>query len=121
MPDLLSAPSKADLRAALARIEDLKAAGARVLYDLGLVLRDVEARELWRASDAPGFSAWLEGEAGLSRPSARRAIDEGLLPPPTGFQVPLPIPVPAVLAFLLVFSYTTHFDSTGPGRARREV
>lgn len=57
-----------------AEIETLRGEGARVLYRLGVLLREVEDEELWRASPHPSMSDWLEAEAQVSRTSARRAI-----------------------------------------------
>ncbi len=76
--DLAHPPSteaRAALRIALARVRELQGEGARVLYRLGEVLRDVEDQELWRASGQPSYALWLEEEAGVARGTAHRAVN----------------------------------------------
>lgn len=63
------------LREATDRVRVLKAEGARVLYELGLTLREVEDQALWRAGGHGSFTAWLEDEVEVARTTARRAIE----------------------------------------------
>lgn len=72
--DIVSPQDLARLRAANATVQRLKGEGARVLYELGVALREVEEQELWRAGGHGSFTAWLE-EAEVARATARRAIE----------------------------------------------
>lgn len=66
--------ARARLRAIHEEIDSLRGEGARVLYRLGVLLREVEEGELWRESGQAGFGAWLENEADIGRSTAYRAI-----------------------------------------------
>lgn len=63
------------LRSATERVRDLKGDGARILHELGTVLREVEEQELWRAGGHASFAAWLEDEAEVARGTAYRAME----------------------------------------------
>lgn len=67
-------PSRARLREIDAEIAHLRDQGARVLYRLGVLLREVDTDELWRESGEPSFAAWLENQADIGRSTAYRAI-----------------------------------------------
>ena len=73
--DLDHSDARHRLRAATARVQTLKGDGARVLYALGTVLREVEEAELWRAGGHSAFSVYLEEEAQVARTTAYRAIE----------------------------------------------
>ena len=75
--DLVPAPSpetKKKLKAAVTRIARLKAQGAEVLYDLGVVLREVQDEALWQASGHGSYTAWLEDGVEVSRTTAHKAV-----------------------------------------------
>lgn len=67
-------PARARLREIHEEITSLRGEGARVLYRLGVLLREVEEGELWRESGQTGFGAWLENEVDVGRSTAYRAI-----------------------------------------------
>lgn len=70
--------SRRRLREIQDQIETLRGEGARVLYLLGGLLREVDDGELWRAGGHANFSAWLEDEAGVARGTAYRAMNVSL-------------------------------------------
>lgn len=63
----------ARLRQIRDEITTLRGEGARVLYRLGALLREVEDGELWRAGGCATYGEWLENEAQVSRTTAHRA------------------------------------------------
>lgn len=73
--DLVPAPTRAALRAAEGRVRALRGEGARVLWELGLVLREVDEQALWKAGGYPSFTAWLESrEVDVARTTAERTL-----------------------------------------------
>ena len=73
MSELVPA-DRARLREIGREIHTLRGEGARVLYRLGLLLREVESGELWRSGGFGGFGEWLEEEADIGRSTAYRAM-----------------------------------------------
>ena len=74
MPDLPDA-TRRDLAAAVARVQAIKADIAASLDELGVLLLDVRARELWAAGGHANFQDCVTDAFGLSRTTAYRAMD----------------------------------------------
>lgn len=72
--ELSARASRARLSAIGEELRALRGEGARVLYRLGLLLREVQDDELWRPAGYASFSAWLEQDADVARTTAARAI-----------------------------------------------
>lgn len=62
------------LREITGRIAELKGSAALVLYELGVLLVEVDARSLWRAGDYTSFSNYLDRALDVSESTARRAM-----------------------------------------------
>ena len=69
-----AADAPAQLREITASIQALKGEAAAVLYQLGLLLRQVHERELWRAGGFSSLTDYLEREVDVAPTTARRAI-----------------------------------------------
>ncbi|HXX69757.1 MAG TPA: hypothetical protein VEK07_21425 [Polyangiaceae bacterium] len=63
-----------DLHAALAQIKSLRKNLAKTFFDIGLVLRDIEARKLYEAKRFPSFEAFVEREIDLGKTTALRLV-----------------------------------------------
>lgn len=63
-----------DLHAALAQIKTLKKNLAKSFYDVGLVLKDIEARKLYEAKRFPSFESFVEREIDLGKTTALRLV-----------------------------------------------
>ena len=69
-----AADAPAQLHEITAAIQALKGEAAAVLYQLGLLLRQVDERELWRAGGFSSLTDYLEREVDVAPTTARRAI-----------------------------------------------
>ncbi len=63
---------KAELDEALSRFESLRRDFVANAYDIGLTLRDIRDRDLWKASGATSLKDFMEKELGISRTSGFR-------------------------------------------------
>jgi len=63
-----------DLHAALAQIKSLRKNLAKTFFEIGLVLRDIEARKLYEAKRFPSFEAFVEREIDLGKTTALRLV-----------------------------------------------
>ncbi|MGD0673774.1 MAG: hypothetical protein ABSC94_00055 [Polyangiaceae bacterium] len=63
-----------DLHAALAQIKTLRKNLPKNFFDVGLVLKDIEARRLYEAKRFPSFEAFVEREIDLGKTTALRLL-----------------------------------------------
>ena len=63
-----------DLHAALAQIKAYRKNLAKSFFDIGLVLRDIQARRLYEAKRFPSFEAFVEREIDLGKTTALRLV-----------------------------------------------
>lgn len=66
------AVQEGELVEALDRLNGYKRDLVGSAYDIGLVLKDIQTRELWKARGSASFKEFVEREAGISRTSAYR-------------------------------------------------
>lgn len=74
MSETVPAAAHARLRAVTHELSALRAEGARLVYRMGQLLREVQEAELWRAGGHASFTAWLEQDTEIAKSSAHRAI-----------------------------------------------
>jgi hypothetical protein len=63
-----------ELHAALAQIKSLRKNLPKTFYDIGLILRDIQARRLHEAKHFPSFEAFVEREIDLGKTTALRLV-----------------------------------------------
>lgn len=63
-----------DLHAALAQIKALRKNLPKTFYDIGGVLKDIQARRLYEAKRFPSFEAFVEREIDLGKTTALRLV-----------------------------------------------
>jgi hypothetical protein len=63
-----------ELHAALAQIKAFRKSLPKTFYDIGLVLRDIQARRLYEAKRFPSFEAFVEREIDLGKTTALRLV-----------------------------------------------
>jgi hypothetical protein len=63
-----------DLHAALAQIKTLKKNLGKSFYEIGLVLKDIEARKLYEAKRFPSFESFVEREIDLGKTTSLRLV-----------------------------------------------
>jgi hypothetical protein len=66
---------RAELSEAMNRYRSFAKNVAENCYDIGLTLRDISERELWKAAGADSFKAFVEKELALSKTSAYRYME----------------------------------------------
>jgi len=63
-----------DLHAALAQVKAYRKNLAKTFFDIGIVLRDIQARRLYEAKRFPSFEAFVEREIDLGKTTALRLV-----------------------------------------------
>jgi hypothetical protein len=63
-----------DLHAALAQIKTFRKTLPKTFFDIGLVLKDIQARRLYEAKRFPSFEAFVEREIDLGKTTALRLV-----------------------------------------------
>jgi hypothetical protein len=63
-----------DLHAALAQIKSLRKSLPKSFYEIGLILRDIQAKRLYEAKRFPSFEAFVEREIDLGKTTALRLV-----------------------------------------------
>src|SRR5262252_5782057 len=63
-----------DLHAALAQIKALRKSLPKSFYDIGLILKDIQAKRLYEAKRFPSFEAFVEREIDLGKTTALRLV-----------------------------------------------
>jgi len=63
-----------DLHAALGQIKALRKNLPKTFYDIGLVLKDIQAKRLYEAKRFPSFEAFVEREIDLGKTTALRLV-----------------------------------------------
>jgi hypothetical protein len=63
-----------DLHAALAQIKALRKSLPKTFYDIGVVLKDIQARRLYEAKRFPSFEAFVEREIDLGKTTSLRLV-----------------------------------------------
>lgn len=66
------AAQEGELAEALTQLNTYKRDLVACAYDIGLVLKDIQTRELWKARGSASFKEFVEREVGLSRTTAYR-------------------------------------------------
>ncbi len=62
------------LHAALAQIKGMRKNLAKTFFDIGLVLKDIQAKKLYEAKRFPSFEAFVEREIDLGKTTALRLV-----------------------------------------------
>ena len=63
-----------DLHAALAQIKTLRKNLAKTFFDIGVVLKDIQARRLYEAKRFPSFESFVEREIDLGKTTSLRLV-----------------------------------------------
>jgi hypothetical protein len=63
-----------DLHAALAQIKAFRKSLPKTFFDIGVVLKDIQARRLYEAKRFPSFEAFVEREIDLGKTTALRLV-----------------------------------------------
>jgi len=63
-----------DLHAALAQIKALRKSLPKSFYDIGMILKDIQAKRLYEAKRFPSFEAFVEREIDLGKTTALRLV-----------------------------------------------
>ena len=63
-----------ELHAALAQIKSLRKSLPKSFYEIGIILRDIQARRLYEAKRFPSFEAFVEREIDLGKTTALRLV-----------------------------------------------
>jgi hypothetical protein len=99
-----------DLHAALAQIKTLRKNLAKSFFDIGVVLKDIQARRLYEAKRFPSFESFVEREIDLGKTTSLRLVRVvGLFQKEGALEVGMD----------RVFAAITAIDSTGEAEMAR--